>query len=128
MNTIYEESKTRQPSQKELILKSLKLAGKEGKLNTELNDIMLRYGQIIYELRCEGYEIKTENVGKGIVKYTLLSDTPSAKPKKLKGIDIIREEFDELDGMLYLFELEDALNKHNLQIVHKPNGLNKIVS
>lgn len=128
MNEIYEESKKRQPSQKDVVLSSLKLAGSTGVLNTHLNEIMLRYGQIIYELRLDGYEIKTENVSKGVVKYTLLNEEPQEKPVKKKGMEIVRDELDELDGMFYLFELEDILDRNNLQIIHKPNGLNKIVS
>lgn len=128
MTTIHEESMERQPSQKELILNSLKLAGSNGVLNTELNDIMLRYSQIIYLLRLDGYEITTTNVSNGVVRYTLINDEPQEKPVKRSGIDIVRGEFAELDGMVYLFELEDVLNKNNLQIIHKPNGLNKIVS
>lgn len=128
MNAIYEESKTRQPSQKEHILKVLKAADEAGVLNTDLNDIMLRYGQIIYELRCEGYQIQTKNISNGIVKYTLLSDKPVKANKKEKGIDIVRRELDDLDGNFYLFELEDILERNMLQIIHKPNGLNKATS
>lgn len=126
MNVIYEESKTRQPSQKDIILKSLKLAGMNGILNTELNEIMLRYGQIIYMLRLDGYDIKTENVSRGIVRYTLMSPEPQDKPVKKSGMDIVKDELDDLDGMFYMFELEDILSKHNLQIIHRPNGLNKV--
>lgn len=125
MNTIYKEAKERQVSQYEMVLKALKLAGDKGLLNRDLNEIMLRYGQKIYELRCDGYQIKTENVGKGLVKYTLLSDKPKKQDEKKSGIEIIREEFDDLDGVFYLFELEKALEAHNLQIIHRPNGLNK---
>lgn len=125
MNIIYEESKKRQPSQKEVILKALKYAGVYGMLNTELNKIMLRYGQIIYQLRLEGYEIKTQNVERGVVRYTLLSPEPAEKPVKKAGMDIVKDELDNLDGMFYMFELEDILRKHNLQIIHRPNGLNK---
>lgn len=128
MTTIHEDSKGRQPSQKEIILNSLKLAGGNGVLNTELNEIMLRYGQIIYLLRLDGYEIKTTNVSNGVVRYTLVNDEPQEKPVKRSGLDIVRDEFAELDGMVYLFELEEVLSKNNLQIIHKPNGLNKIVS
>lgn len=127
MNAIYEESKIRKGTQKDIVLKSLTLAGENGVLNTELNDILFRYGQIIYELRLDGYQIKTENVGKGVVRYTLLSTIPNEKVDKKSGIDIIRGELEELDGMFYLFELEDLLFKHNLQIIHRPNGLNKAV-
>lgn len=122
---MYEESKKRQPSQKELVLKSLKLAGSSGRLNTELSEIVLRFSHIIYLLRLDGYRIKTENIEGGLVRYILLKNEPDPKEAKKKGIDIVREQWGELGGY-YFKRLEAILDKHNLQITHKPNALNKI--
>lgn len=125
MNAIYKESQARQESQKEVILNILKTVGHNGILNTELTKIMLRFGQIIYTLRLEGYQIKTKNVSRGVVKYILLNPEPQKKPVKKSGIQIIKDELEELDGVFYVYELEEILKNNNLQIIHRPNGLNK---
>lgn len=40
-------------------------------LNTELNTIAFRFGGRIHELRREGYDIRTETLHGGLVRYTL---------------------------------------------------------
>ena len=59
--------------QRTKVLSALKKAGRRGCLNTELNEICLRYGARIYELRGMGYKIKTEKVGRSLFNFTLAS-------------------------------------------------------
>lgn len=131
-NAIYKESKQREKSQKSVILDELKHAGSKGVLNTELNDIMLRFGQILYLLHLDGYKIRKENVGNGIVKYTLLNSNPAQKVKRESGLDIVKREMQNVSSNIEPFnisavDLEFILESNNLQIIHKPNGLNKEV-
>lgn len=118
---IYKEAKERIPSQKDTILKRLIDSGKNGITNIELNTICLRYSSIIFLLKKDGYKISITNQGGGVVLHTLESETPEAKIPYKKGINILKEELDAVT-----FEkVSNILDKHLLNIVRKPNGLNK---
>lgn len=61
----------RATNQRGQILGLLRLAGRNGVTNLELNKICLRYGARIYELRRLGYRIATESLGDGVFKFIL---------------------------------------------------------
>lgn len=125
-NTVlYKESKVRQITQKQVILRDLKEAGTAGLLNTDLNENMLRFSQIIYLLKTEGYEIAKKNEGHGVVRYYLLSNIPTKVTKKARAIDVLRDAVSELDGLVYLGEIEEILEKNGLHVTYKPNRLNE---
>lgn len=124
-SVLHKESKGRQVTQKQVILRKLQEAGSVGLLNTELNENMLRFSQIIYLLKTEGYEIVKKNEGHGIVRYYLLSNTPTKVSKKARAIDILRDEVAKLDGLVYLSDIEDILDNNGLHVSYKPNRLNE---
>jgi hypothetical protein len=67
---------TRSSGQRERILELLLERGSKGATNVELNEICFLYGARIWELRRAGHNIKTENVGDGLFRFTLISSQP----------------------------------------------------
>ena len=127
MNEIYQEAKERMPSQKEKVFNLLKEAGDKGVTNIRLNEIGLRFGQSIYLIKLDGYDIGIENLGDGIVNYTLKNTTPKQRKKYEKGIDVLMREIKENhEGNITTDELKALLDRHGFNIVRKPNALNKI--
>ena len=68
-------------SQRDEILSFLEARGPDGATNAELNEIGFRYGARLWELRRMGWRIRTESLGDGLYKFTLLGKSPEAKPK-----------------------------------------------
>ena len=58
----------------------LRVAGLAGVTNRELNKVGYRYGARLWELKKEGYCIRTESLGDGLYKFTLLSGPTAPKP------------------------------------------------
>lgn len=63
-------------TQAKAVLAAITTAGRHGVTNLELNKLCLRYGGRIFELRQEGHNIKGENEGKGIWRFTLHPPEP----------------------------------------------------
>jgi len=70
----------RHQTQRSEILDLLKARGSAGATNTELNEIGFRYGARLWELKKEGYRIRTECLGDGLYNFTLLSEPISGSP------------------------------------------------
>ena len=52
------------------VFDALKKGGKGGVTNAQLNKISFRYGAIIFNLRKDGYNIRTEKIGNnGLYKF-----------------------------------------------------------
>lgn len=114
------EAKPRIPSQRERIVELLKERGELGATNDELSRIALCYQTRIFELVEQGYEIKLENLGQGLVKYMLLKipDSPDAPRKPIR--DIIVEEINEnYGGLVDVSSLYELLEKCNAMISRK---------
>jgi len=110
---------------KDKILMALKSADKKGVTNTILNNISIRFGHYIYLLKIDGYDIEVENLGDGLVRYTL-KDTPLKRIKYEKGIDVLKREIiDNFGNNITYEELSSILDKHRFNIVRKPNALSK---
>lgn len=58
-------------TQKQRVLNALRDAGPRGVLNSELNKICFRYGARIFELRRDGYDIRQQQVKKGLFRVWL---------------------------------------------------------
>lgn len=58
-------------TQKQKVLKALKVAGSRGVLNSDLNKICFRYGARIFELRREGYDIRQKQIKRGLFRVWL---------------------------------------------------------
>jgi hypothetical protein len=54
-----------------VILRLLKEAGPAGVTNQKLTEVSMRFGARIYELRKEGYDIKTKNEKRGVFRFIL---------------------------------------------------------
>jgi hypothetical protein len=121
---IYDESKERTPSQRQLILNELRKAGDKGVLNIDMTSISHRWGARIQELYVQGYEIELYNHGEGVVRYTLISEPESLgtlKTRKAKDIllDVIGEG--EVDGE----ELSFLLDELGLNVTRKAGTYTK---
>ena len=126
MEVVFKEAQERKPSKKAEVLEALKFAGRYGILNTTLSTISLRYGTLTNALQLDGYDITLENIGNGLIKYTLNSEEKAEKIVVEKGLDIVKREIkSNYDCVIFFDELVEILDKHNLHIKHKPNGIKK---
>ena len=126
MEVVFKEAQERKTSKKTEILEALTLAGSEGIYNILLSNISLRYGTLTNALQLDGYDITLENMGNGIIKYTLNSTEKAEKTVVEKGLDIVKREIkSNYDCVIFFDELVEILDKHNLHIKHKPNGIKK---
>ena len=125
MEVVFKEAQERKPSKKTEVLDALMFAGAQGILNTTLSNISLRYGTLTNALQLDGYDITLENLGNGVIRYTLNSEEKAEKTVVERGLDIIQREIDLHQGLVFFDELVEILDKHNLHIKHKPNGIKK---
>ena len=126
MELVFKESQERKPSKKTEVLDALMFAGAQGILNTTLSNISLRYGTLTNALQLDGYDITLENLGNGLIRYTLNSEEKAEKTVVEKGLDIVKREIkSNYDCIIFFDELVEILDKHNLHIKHKPNGIKK---
>ena len=126
MEVVFKEAQERKPSKKTEILEALTLAGSEGIYNILLSNISLRYGTLTNALQLDGYDITLENLGNGLIRYTLNSEEKAEKTVVEKGLDIVKREIkSNYDCVIFFDELVEILDKHNLHIKHKPNGIKK---
>lgn len=123
-NEIYEEHKTRMPSQKKQIL-SLLLDNGGGVTNADMSFISLRYGGIIHVLEREGWDIEKTNMGNGLVRYILHGDKPTKVVDNRTGLEIIRGEIEQHNGEITFSELLNIMKRNGLHIKHKPFGVKK---
>lgn len=61
----------RKPNQKDRILRVLKVARNRGVTNRALNRLCFRYASRLFELRRDGFEIKTVCVKPGLYRFVL---------------------------------------------------------
>ena len=126
MEVVFKEAQERKPSKKTEVLDALMFAGEQGILNTTLSNISLRYGTLTNALQLDGYDITLENLGNGVIRYTLNSEEKAEKTVVEKGLDIVKREIkSNYDCIIFFDELVEILDKHNLHIKHKPNGIKK---
>ena len=125
IEVVFKEAQERKPSKKTEVLDALMFAGAQGILNTTLSNISLRYGTLTNALQLDGYDITLENLGNGLIRYTLNSEEKAEKTVVEKGLDIIQREIKMHRGLVSFDELVEILDKHNLHIKHKPNGIKK---
>ena len=125
MEVVFKEAQERKPSKKTEVLDALMFAGAQGILKTTLSNISLRYGTLTNALQLDGYDITLENLGNGLIRYTLNSEEKAEKTVVEKGLDIIQREIKMHRGLVSFDELVEILDKHNLHIKHKPNGIKK---
>ena len=126
MEVVFKEAQERKPSKKTEVLDALMFAGAQGILHTTLSNISLRYGTLTNALQLDGYDITLENLGNGLIRYTLNSEEKAEKTVVEKGLDIVKREIkSNYDCVIFFDELVEILDKHNLHIKHKPNGIKK---
>lgn len=70
------EPTPKRSGQREKILTWLRMRGAQGVLNIELNEICMRFGARIYELRKAGYDIKTVKLDDSRFRFVLEEEKP----------------------------------------------------
>lgn len=70
--------------QRDKILTWLQMRGAKGVLNTELNEICLRYGARIHELRAAGHDIRTERLDDSRFRFVLVEPDTSLTRETLR--------------------------------------------
>ena len=117
MEVVFKEAQERKSSKKTEVLDALMFAGAQGILNTTLSNISLRYGTLTNALQLDGYDITLENLGNGLIRYTLNSEEKAEKTVVKKGLDIVKNEIKHnYQGVVFFDELVKILDKHNLHI------------
>lgn len=120
---IFEEAKGRIVSQTEVIFNLLTEAGEKGVTNRRLSEITSRFGTPIYNLRLQGFDIKTENLGGGLVKYTM-SDKILPVKKHVKGADVIAEAINnQYKGVVTTEQLMKIMDEQSMNFFRKPDTL-----
>lgn len=123
---IFEESKGRIASHTEVIFDMLSNAGQKGVTNNELAEVTPRFGSPLHNLRLTGFDIVTENLGNGLVKYTL-KENLIKRPKYVKGVDAISKAINEqYNGNVTVPELLKIMDEQNMNFVRKPNTLSGV--
>jgi hypothetical protein len=69
------EPVAKRDGQRDKILCWLRMRGHEGVLNTELNELCMRFGARIYELRKAGYKIETRKLDDRRFRFVLVEET-----------------------------------------------------
>lgn len=62
-------------TQEQRVWELLKKRGSDGAYNYELNRIAFRYGALIHIWRKDGHKIVTDQVKRGVFKYTLVDES-----------------------------------------------------
>lgn len=120
---IFEEAKGRIASQTEVIFDLLVEAGEEGVLNRRLAEVTSRFGTPIHNLRLDGFDIKTKNLGGGVVKYVMSNKIIPVK-KYVKGSDAIAEAINkQYNGQVTTEQLMKVMDEQSMNFVRKPNTL-----
>lgn len=125
LKEIYREyEETRRDSNMLHVLKALMEAGDTGISNIELTKLTHRFGSAIYTLRTEGFDIAMENMGGGVVQYYIRNYIPKPRKAVKKGADKLYDAMMQKGGVVTVWEMMSILEDNNLQVIHKPNGLN----
>lgn len=123
---IYLDSVKRAPTQRETLLDTLRKAGKKGVLNIDLVDICIGYRSRIAELYQMGYRIDVENIEKGVVIYTLISEPEVIVTSIPTAISVVQKEIDEkYFGAITSENLVQLLKDLNFNVVRK-SGSHKV--
>jgi hypothetical protein len=97
--TVDKETKTRVKNQKELMLNLLRNAGDKGVLNSALSQVALQYSKRLSELYYMGYKIKNEELGGGVVRYTLISEPSTIIKSRPRASDVLVDRIKELGSV-----------------------------
>jgi len=111
------ETKVRTDSQRLKILNLLRSAGTSGVTIVDLAKIAKRYNARIQEMYVEGYEIKVEDLGGGLTKYTLVKEPETKKSKPEKALNVLIEGIkNKYNGNLSVEQLIEELNNNNFTV------------
>lgn len=104
------------------VLTALRSVGKEGITNVELSKINIRYGGYLGNLYQQGYDIRTDDMGNGIFKYTLISE-PSKIVKREKAKDVLLKN--AVNAGISEEALEKLLNDSGVTVRYVQNTYKK---
>lgn len=121
MTKTLNEAKPRIPSQRDRILEALRIGGKDGVYNTDLQKIAIRWIARMQELYQQGYKVSVTLVGDGVYKYTLLEE-PEVLLKHKRAMDIFFDKVEtSYDDQITVDQFRSLLDKEGFHIVRK-NG------
>lgn len=106
------ESKARVKSQKETIIEMLQESGDNGVPNTKLRRVALRFTDVIYQLKKDGYIIEVVSDGDGVYRYVLKGKTEPAKEES--ALDILIQAIEDEDGIVTVGKLLQIMEEKNL--------------
>jgi len=108
-------------SQREQILNALRIAGKYGMFNIDLQELGMHWHTRIRELYRMGYKIECEFIGSGLYKYILIKEPIKAFPlKSEKGIDILVDIINtKYKGKVSIKDLQEIFKSEKLQCNRK---------
>jgi hypothetical protein len=109
---LLKESKARQSTQKETVLKMLQEAGEQGVTNTKLRRVALRFTSIIHLLKKDGYIIETVSDGDGVYRYVLKGKTEPVKESS--ALDILIQAIEDEGGIVTVDRLLQIMEEKNL--------------
>lgn len=123
--SIYQDSKHRSPSQRDQIVKRLRMAGRQGVANTDLVKMCIGYRSRIAELYQMGYKIDVVNLEGGVVQYILRKEPKVIQCLKSKptAISMLVESLGEDVSEVLIQKLEEL----NLSVVRKSGAHKKDV-
>jgi hypothetical protein len=114
------EARTRIPSQRDTIVDLLLERGDLGATNSELSKIALVYQTRIFELTEEGYVFKLDNLGQGLIRYTLVSAPTTPAPPRKAVKDVVIEDINEnYGGLMDVSSLQEMLANCNATVSRK---------
>lgn len=116
-------------SKMDLVLKMLQDSGSFGVSSKILNMVAFRYSDIIFKLRKKGYLIQTVKEDEpGLYRYILIGKDETQVKECIDNKWLFqRMLLAQYSGPIKSFEILEILDLLNLQLVHKPNTLNKPV-
>lgn len=117
---IYQDAIKRAPTQRELVLNTLREAGDKGVLNTDLVKLCIRYTGRLAELYQMGYKVDVEYIEKGVCIYTLVSEPAKPITEVPKAISVLAKEIDEqFHGAITTENLIQLLQDKNFNVVRR---------
>lgn len=120
------DAQKRMPTQREILLKTLREAGHKGVLNTDLVEICIGYRSRIAELYQMGYDIRVENIERGVCIYTLVSEPEVPVKTVAPAVNVLAEKIQkDYHGAITADKLQDLLKELNFNVVRRA-GSHKI--
>lgn len=101
-----------------VVLEMLQKAGTKGVTNAELRKATPRFTGAIYDLKEEGYMIKTISEGNGVYRYVLVGKTEPTE--QLSALDTLTRAIENEGGIVTVQRFQEIMKENNLIFKRKP--------